>query len=181
ACLAAPAHWARLGAGLPKAVATFLSRDELAIGMPLDAARAALNLPSRDLVAALAAAPPGSAEPTPAASAAHPAHAGSVVIDGGYLRIAAGRPSAGPRAPGKPGAPAAPGMAPAPGMSPAASGTAAPGVQLPPRVPSAVHAGLRDLAKDPLAAPDAERLRALGLDARALPPAAPGGAAARVP
>ena len=48
-----PAHWARLRAELPTAVAAFMAKDELAVGMPLDAARAALNLPTRDLIAAL--------------------------------------------------------------------------------------------------------------------------------
>ena len=36
-----PAHWARLRAELPTAVAAFMAKDELAVGMPLDAARAA--------------------------------------------------------------------------------------------------------------------------------------------
>jgi selenocysteine-specific elongation factor len=173
--LADPAHWARLRADLPKAVATFLSKDELAIGMPLDAARAALNLPSRDLVVALAAAPSGSAEPTPAGSARPAAHPDHVVIDGGYLRIAVGQPSAPPRVPATPGAPAAPGTAQAPDTSGTPATTAAPGVQLPPRVASAVQVVLDDLAKDPFAAPDTERLRELGLDARALAAAARGG------
>jgi selenocysteine-specific elongation factor len=198
-----PAHWSRLRAELPAAVAAFLARDELAIGMPLDAARAALNLPTRDLIAALVSAPPapeptaaaGSAQAAPQAAAAagtpqavvpavtasvataSEARPGRVVIDGGYLRIAAPerRPSR-----GEPGGRAASAPSAAPETPPAAKGTAAPGVSLPPRVASAVQAVLDDLAGDPFAAPDAERLRGLGLDARALAAAARVGLLLRV-
>ena len=62
-----PAHWAALRAELPAVVADFCARDPLAPGMPTEAARASLNLPSRDLVTALAS--------------------GDIVQDGGYLRI----------------------------------------------------------------------------------------------
>ena len=65
--LADPEHWAWLRAELPRAVAAFCAKDPLAPGMPAEAARAALALPSRDLVAALAT--------------------GEVVLDGAYLRI----------------------------------------------------------------------------------------------
>jgi selenocysteine-specific elongation factor len=78
--LADPGHWARLRAELPAVVAAFAARDPLAPGMPVDAARAALNLPARDLVVALL---------TPPAP-----DAGGVVLDGGYLRIAAPRAAA---------------------------------------------------------------------------------------
>lgn len=71
--LADPAHWARLRAALPAAVAAFAERDPLAPGMPVEAARAALGLPSRDLVTALLTSP---GEP-----------ASTVVLDGAYLRI----------------------------------------------------------------------------------------------
>jgi selenocysteine-specific elongation factor len=133
--LADPARWNMLRAELPTAVAAFAARDPLAPGMPVEAARAALGLPSRDLVLALVTA------------------ADSVVLDGAYLRLAAARP---------------------------ASGAAAPGVSLPPKVASAVSAILDDLAKDPFGAPDGERLRQLGLDARALAAAARGGLLLRV-
>jgi selenocysteine-specific elongation factor len=156
-----PAHWARLRAELPRAVAAFLAKDELAIGMPLDAARAALNLPARELVTALVSAPPG--------------NLGTVVIDGGYLRITA--LERGPAA----GAQGAGGAAPAaPSASPAAAGPPAPGSALPPRVASAVQAVLDGLAGEPFAAPDTERLRELGLDARALAAAARAGLLLRV-
>ena len=131
--LADPEHWAWLRAELPRAVAAFCAEDPLAPGMPAEAARAALALPSRDLVAALAA--------------------GEVVLDGAYLRIftkqageADGSPPPGPAKPA--------------------------GQQLPPRIADAVNKVLDDLADDPFAAPDTERLRALGLDARALAAAA---------
>jgi selenocysteine-specific elongation factor len=133
--LADPEHWARLRAELPAAFAAFADRDPLAQGMPVDAARAALHLPSRDLVTALLTA--------------------GVVLDGGYLRIAG--------APGTPGTPAT-----------AGTGT------LPPRIAAAIRTVLEDLAKDPFAAPDAARLRDLGLDAKALAAAARGGLLLRI-
>jgi selenocysteine-specific elongation factor len=103
--------------------------------MPAEAARAALSLPSRDLVAALAT--------------------DGVVLDGAYLRIFA------KQAP-EPGGKAEPGPA----------SRSAPAGQLPPKIAEAVRAVLDGLADDPFAAPDTERLRALGLDARALAAAA---------
>jgi len=130
--LADPEHWAWLRAELPRAVAAFAAKDPLAPGMPAEAARAALSLPSRDLVAALAT--------------------GEVVLDGAYLRIFTKK------------AQEADGTA--------ATGAAKPAGQLPPRIAEAVQAVLDDLADDPFAAPDTERLRALGLDARALAAAA---------
>jgi selenocysteine-specific elongation factor len=136
--LADPARWARLRDELLKAVAAFAARDPLAQGMPVDAARAALRLPSRDLVVALAG--------------------GTVVLDGGYLRIT-GQAPAGSRGTAKPQTPQ---------------------VALPPKVASAVQAVLQDLAKDPFAAPDAARLRDLGLDGKALAAAARGGLLLRV-
>jgi selenocysteine-specific elongation factor len=53
-------------------------------------------------------------------------------------------------------------------------------VALPPAVARAVQAVLDDLAKDPFAAPDAGRLRELGLDAKAIAAAARGGLLLRV-
>ena len=134
--LADPEHWAWLRAELPRAVAEFCANDPLAPGMPAEAARAALALPSRDLVAALAV--------------------GEVVLDGAYLRIFTKQAAA------------------ADGSAAGRAGKAAsrqPG-QLPPRIEDAVKEVLDDLADDPFAAPDTERLRALGLDARALAAAA---------
>jgi selenocysteine-specific elongation factor len=141
--LADPAHWTWLRAELPKAVTAFCETDPLAPGMPVEAARAALGLPDRDLVPALAV-----------ASDNKP----SVVLDGAYLRISA--------------------------SSEAEAGTAAPAAnpagQLPPRIAAGVRAVLDGLAGDPYAAPDAERLGELGLDARALAAAARAGLLLRV-
>jgi selenocysteine-specific elongation factor len=138
--LADPEHWAWLRAELPGAVDAFCAKDPLAPGMPAEAARAALSLPSRDLVAALAT--------------------GAVVFDGAYLRTSASQaPEAGGAAP----------ASPAGRTVPVSTGPAG---QLPPRIADAVRAVLDGLAGDPFAAPDAERLRALGLDARALAAAA---------
>ena len=130
--LADPEHWTWLRAELPRAVAAFAAKDPLAPGMTAEAARAALGLPSRDLVAALAT--------------------GEIVLDGAYLRIFTKK------------AEEADGTA--------ATGAAKPAGQLPPRIAEAVQAVLDGLADDPFAAPDTERLRALGLDARALAAAA---------
>jgi selenocysteine-specific elongation factor len=156
--LADPAQWAALRAELPVVVADFCARDPLAPGMPTEAARAALKLPSRDLVTALVT--------------------GDIVQDGGYLRILtrragdvgpASKPDAADRSDqsdrseqGSPGAPAS------------AAG------RLPPAIAGAVQKVLDDLARDPFAAPDAERLRELRLDARALATAARAGLLLRV-
>jgi Elongation factor SelB, winged helix len=154
-----------------------MAKDELAVGMPLDAARAALNLPTRDLIAALV-----TPHPTPASAAAATAaaqgRAGTVIIDGGYLRIVAepgsalGKPDAAERA--RPAQPEASGAAAAPSVP------SAPAASLPPRVASAVQTVLNDLAAAPFAAPDGERLRELGLDARALAAAARAGLLLRI-
>jgi selenocysteine-specific elongation factor len=169
-----PAHWARLRAELPTAVAAFMAKDELAVGMPLDAARAALNLPTRDLIAALV-----TPDPTPAsaatATAAAQGRAGTVIIDGGYLRIVA---ESGPSR-GKAGT-ADRASSAQPQASPALAATSAPAASLPPRVASAVQTVLNDLAAAPFAAPDGERLRELGLDARALAAAARAGLLLRI-
>ncbi|HEX9041837.1 MAG TPA: selenocysteine-specific translation elongation factor [Trebonia sp.] len=197
--LADPGHWAWLRAELPKVVAAFCAKDPLAPGMPAEAARAALGLPARDLVPALAG--------------------GDVVLDGAYLRIftkqaapepettpaSAARQGAGPapghgsaagQAPGKsPGSATgqSPGKSPgsatgqAPGKSPGSATGQAPekspaaaAGQLPPRIAEAVQTVLDGLAADPFAAPDTERLRQLGLDARALAAAARVGLLLRV-
>ncbi|HEX8007232.1 MAG TPA: SelB C-terminal domain-containing protein, partial [Trebonia sp.] len=51
---------------------------------------------------------------------------------------------------------------------------------LPPKVAGAIRAILDDLTADPFAAPDAERLRGLGLDSKALAAAARGGLLLRI-
>jgi selenocysteine-specific elongation factor len=143
--LADPEHWAWLRAELPKVVAAFCAKDPLAPGMPAEAARGALGLPSRDLVSALAG--------------------DDVILDGAYLRIFTKRTAeSGDTAEPENTAAAGPGET-------AASGARTVG-QLPPKITDAVQAILDGLAGNPFGAPDTERLRALGLDARALAAAA---------
>jgi selenocysteine-specific elongation factor len=108
--LADPVRWAGLRRQFAEVVAAHADRDPLAAGLPLEAARAALRLPDRALVEALAQATPR-----------EPAHS------------------------------------------------------LPPRVVAAVQAVLADLAKAPFKAPEASRLRDLGLDSRATAAAARAG------
>jgi selenocysteine-specific elongation factor len=138
-------HWSGLRAELAAVVAGFCARDPLAPGMPTEAARAALNLPSRDLVTALVT--------------------GDVVQDGGYLRIVV------PRATKT----ASPSQSPVAEPAPATAAG-----RVPPTIAVAVQAVLDDLAEDPFAAPDSERLRSLGLDAKALATAARAGLLLRV-
>jgi selenocysteine-specific elongation factor len=147
-----PAHWAALRARLPAVVADFCARDPLAPGMPAEAARASMQLPSRDLITALAG--------------------GDIVQEAGYLRISTG-PAVdvgSARAADAVDHPAQAG----PGAPASAAG------RLPPAIAAAVQTVLDDLARDPFAAPDTERLRALGLDAKALATAARAGLLLRV-
>jgi selenocysteine-specific elongation factor len=76
--LADPGHWKRLRQLLEEAVATHAERDPLAMGLPVDAARAELGLPDRSLVEALAAwrQDDGGGKP--------------IEASGGYLRIGSG-------------------------------------------------------------------------------------------
>jgi selenocysteine-specific elongation factor len=151
--LADPAHWAALRAELPAVVADFCARDPLAAGLPTEAARASLKLPSRDLVTALIT--------------------GDIVQDGGYLRIFT-------RAAGDVGPAPAPDAADQSNQSAQASPSPSAAGRLPPAIAAAVQTVLDDLAREPFAAPDTERLRALGLDAKALATAARAGLLLRV-
>jgi len=154
--LADPARWAELRRQLGELVAAHARRDPLAIGLPPEAARAALRLPDRALVEALARLP----GPQDA-----PAQLG---LDGGYLRL------------GEPRKPL-PAQEPAPALPPAALPPAAlPPAALPPRVAAAVRAVLADLAGAPFMAPEAGRLRELGLDGRAIGAAARAGLLLRI-
>lgn len=161
--LADPAHWQRLRQLLVAAVAAHATRDPLAPGLPVDAARAELGLPDRGLVEALAAwSADGSADELIDAS-------------GGYLRRgSSSRMSEQPNDAGR---------ALAPGRHLADGGSSAqirhPG--LPAWVADAVQAVLTDLADAPFSAPDAERLRELGLDARAAAAAERAGLLRRLP
>ena len=118
---------------------------------------------------------------------------------GGYLRSADrderdqpedadGAARQGQRADGTDGGPAAePGPAgvgadPVPGQRPGSGGHAqTAGPRLPAPVASAVQAVLADLADAPFSAPDAERLRELGIDARAAAAAERAGLLRRLP
>jgi selenocysteine-specific elongation factor len=144
--LADPAHWQRLRQRLAAAVAAHAARDPLAAGLPLDAARAELGLPDRGLVEALAAWRPGG-------GTGDDGDGELVIVTGGYLRRGGERE--GPDDAGR----GALGRRPAQGAAQVA--------RLPPRVAEAVRAVLADLADAPFSAPDAERMRELGLDARA--------------
>ena len=125
--LADPEHWAELGRQLRDSVAAHATREPLAPGLPLEAARAQLGLPARQLVERLAAPPLAVRD-------------GSVVLEGGS------------------------------GSGPA----------LPDRVLTAVRLLRDDLDGQPFAAPEAGRLRELGLDSRSLAAAARAGLLLRV-
>jgi selenocysteine-specific elongation factor len=141
--LADPARWARLRGQLAQVVTAHARRDPLAIGMPPEAARAALGLPDRALVEALAQGSASSVSPPSPSGGTHPPGPprGQVRLEDGYLRTA---PS------------------------------------LPPRVVTGVQAVLADLEAAPFLAPDAARLRELGLDPRAIAAAARAGLLLRV-
>jgi selenocysteine-specific elongation factor len=126
--LADPGRWAVLHRQLAEAVAAHAERDPLAIGMAPEAARAALGLPDRALVEALA-------------------RDLQVRLEDGYLRPGAARNTA---------------------------------PSLPPKLAAAVRAVLADLAEAPFTAPEAGRLRDLGLDQRAIAAAARAGLLLRV-
>jgi len=128
--LADPDRWAGLRRQLAEAVAAHVKRDPLAIGMPPEAARAALGLPDRVLIEALAQ--------------------GQVLLEDGYLR-----PAEPPKV-----------LQSVP--------------SLPPRLVAGVRAILADLAAAPFVAPEAGRLRELGLDPRAIAAAARAGLLLRV-
>jgi selenocysteine-specific elongation factor len=143
--LADAARWGELRRQLAEVVAAHARRDPLAIGLPPEAARAALRLPDRTLVEALAR--PRASE---AASEGAPSR---VWLDGGYLRL--GEPQKAPQAQGS---------APT----------------LPPQVIAGVRAVLADLADAPFMAPEAGRMRELGLDGRAIGAAVRAGLLLRV-
>jgi selenocysteine-specific elongation factor len=124
-----PGRWSALAAELGEVLAAYAAREPLAPGLPLEAARAALSLPDRRLVTALARPP--------------------FRISGGLVQLV-----------------------------PSAAGPASAG--LPESLQAAVRILRADLAQAPFAAPDAERLRKLGLDVRAIAAAARAGLLLRV-
>jgi selenocysteine-specific elongation factor len=148
--LADPACWSDLQRLLVREVTAYVRRHPLAIGLPPEAARAALRLPDRILVEALAA------------GAAGESRQPRVQLDGGYLRLVADE-----------------------GARPAAEDRVTEELQerfasLPAPVAAGVRAVLADLAGAPFMAPEAGRLRELGLDARAIAAAARAGLLLRV-
>ena len=132
--------------------------------MTPEAARAALHLPDRALVEALAR--------EPAAPGAHP----RVELGGGYLRLASGDDQA--DAPADLATPEEPWKPPEPRESTVQSREPQP--SLPAHVLAGVRAVLADLAREPFLAPEAGRLRELGLDSRAIAAAARAGLLLRV-
>jgi len=143
--LADPARWDELRRQLAEMVAAHARRDPLAIGVPPEAARAALRLPDRSLVEALAR--------LPALASASTSAPPPIRLEGGYLRLADAQKLHG-------------------------SQTTQPA--LPPQVMSGVRAVLADLDGAPFMAPEAGRLRELGLDGRAIGAAARAGLLLRV-
>jgi selenocysteine-specific elongation factor len=127
--LADPGRWAALSQELGEVLAAHAAREPLAPGMPLDAAKAALSLPDRRLVAALARPP--------------------LRISGGLVQLIPSTAGAG-------------------------------GSGLPEPLAAAVAILRADLADAPFGAPDADRLRKLGLDLRAIAAAARQGLLLRV-
>jgi selenocysteine-specific elongation factor len=164
--LADPGHWAQLRERLEAAVTANAAADPLAPGLAIDAARAELGLPDRGLVEALAAWPAAGGADQP------------IETHGGYLRTADGRREQ-PRDGADPRRrPDETDGARASGHR-AAAGAARP--RLPAAVADAVQAILADLAEAPFHAPDAERMRELGLDTRAAAAAERAGLLRRLP
>jgi selenocysteine-specific elongation factor len=166
-----PAHWRQLRQRLVRAVAANARKDPLALGMPIDAARATLGLPDRGLVEALATWRAG----------ASPDEGELVELRAGYLLPGrgptAGQPDGSPgRDPAAQDTPAQ--DIPAPAAGPAAAPAAA---GLPAAVAAAVRTLLADLAEEPFSAPDSDRLRQLGLDTRAVAAAERAGLVRRLP
>ena len=176
--LADPAHWQRLRQRLAAAVAAHAARDPLAAGLPLDAARAELGLPDRGLVEALVAWRPhgGTGQDDRAVQDSGDQDGGTgelIIASGGYLRRAIG---------GERGRRDEAGRVPASGQRPADGGSPSfPGQTFPARVSDAVRVVLADLADAPFSAPDSERMRELGLDARAAAAAERAGLLLRLP
>jgi selenocysteine-specific elongation factor len=156
--LADPGHWSELRERLVRAVEQHAARDPLAAGMPLEAARAALGLPDRRLVEALTAGPGSGASGFP------------LIAGDGYVRRA---PSPAPAAPGRE-------QRRSGSSSPEAAGPVAGAQALPAQVAAAVQSLRADLAASPFRAPEAGRLRELGLDRKAIAAAARAGLLLRI-
>jgi selenocysteine-specific elongation factor len=142
-----PGRWAQLRERLERAVADHAARDPLTVGMPLEAARAALGLPERRLAEELAA------------GAGGVVGARRLAVRDGYLTIVHGSGTADPGA-GEEENPVKP--------------------ALPAKITDAVTALRADLAGSPFRAPEAGRLRELGLDRKAIAAAARAGLLLRI-
>jgi selenocysteine-specific elongation factor len=164
--LADPVRWSELHRELAEVVAAHARRDPLAIGMTPEAARAALRLPDRVLVEALAGPPAEASVPSRVRPSVGPGGPAWVRLSGGYLVISAestAQPQPHETQP-----------------SGETRKTQGPQVLLPGPVLAGVRAVLADLAVTPFLAPEAGRLRELGLDARAIGAAARAGLLLRV-
>ncbi len=136
-----PEYLGRLSSELAEQVAAHLAKDPLSPGMAIDAARAALRLPDREIVRAITV---------------HP-----LVIEAGLIKTAR--------------------QGKQPGSAGAGAGVAGPDtLSLPAALRGPVAAVLADLTGSPFSAPDAARLRELGLDNRSLAAAARHGALLRI-
>jgi selenocysteine-specific elongation factor len=170
--LADPEHWSDLRERLAEAVDEHAARDPLAAGMPLEAARAALGLPDRRLVEALAATPghatPGHATPGHA-TPGHATPARPLAVRDGCIHRVTGPE---PRAPA--------GQQRRTASSPPAAAEPGPDPALPAPVADAVRSLRAELAASPFRAPQAGRLRELGLDRKAIAAAARAGLLLRI-
>ena len=187
--LADEAFWSRVRERLVTLVAEHAARDPLALGVPVDAARAALGLPDRRLAEALAASAPdvivteGYLRPAVAAGLAAPGGPGRPDGEDQGGSGLTGHDVPGPNVPGRnvPGRsdsgsdarPAAARPNPGPGPAPVAA-------TVPEPLARAIRALRSDLAGDPFRAPEADRLRELGLDARTIAAAARAGLLLRI-
>lgn len=196
-------HLATLRARLVEVVTRHTDRDPLAPGMPVEAACAALGLPDRRLAEVLARA---AADPSVEGSgldlhagylspgrpgSGHPPDAGDRPVTASASDTADTAAATGSRDPAGGGdAGSAPAMARRTQGKPAPAGvghgcavgggTGAAPDPLPAPVMAAVRAVLADLAAAPFQAPDADRLRELGLDTRSIAAAARVGLLLRV-
>ena len=153
--LADGVFWAGARDRLAALVAGRAARDPLSLGVPVEAARAALGLPDRRLAEALAAGTP------------------AITVTEGYLHPI-GRNVPGRQVPGR-GVPGSD-TRPAPARATAAPVLAA----VPEPLARAVRALRSDLAGDPFRAPEADQLRELGLEQRAIAAAARAGLLLRI-
>jgi selenocysteine-specific elongation factor len=149
--LAEPAWWRELGDRLRAEVEAHAAADPVNPGLPVEAARRRLGLPGRSLVEALVEALAESRAAPGAPAGGSVSGSGSGSGSGPRLRQADGRIYG-------PGG----------------------GADLPARVRDAIEAIRAGLRDDPFLAPDAERLRDLGLDPRQLAAAVKAGYLIRV-